>query len=386
MRQLLPLLACACTADSFYTDPVPGLDQAQPGDILRIDHIRHTSSLTLSLKGSGKARGGARVYRVLYRTTGLQGEPDVASARLAIPDDLEDDAPILAHLHGTVGLADRCAPSRDKGFGFESSSNPFPAWAAGQGWLVVEPDYLGLGPEGPHPYVARTPTGQSVLDALRSVTRFTDAQRDIAVRGDRKIALVGHSQGGHAVFSALAEAERHAPELEIVSAVALAAPGAPQELLPRLLQEDRWGGFLAMAVSGLVWAHPELGAPEDWVTDERLLERLEEDCLLGLGDAIDDPPSELLAHALLQGELEERFGPALAHEDLGGLSTETSLLVAHGTRDELLPLELTERYVERMVEAGTDATWLPIEGGDHLFLPHKARDEVRAFLTDTLSP
>jgi pimeloyl-ACP methyl ester carboxylesterase len=376
MSILTSLLFLGCSDDSFYTDPVADLAAREPGEVLRVEHIGHTSAITLGLKGGARAGSGAHVYRLLYRTTGREGEPDVASARLAVPDELDEDAPILGHLHGTVGQADRCAPSRDPGFGFESSVSPLPAWAAGQGWLVVEPDYLGLGPPGPHPYVARDPTAHSVLDALRAASEFASG-------GAREIALVGHSQGAHAVLSALASAGEVAPELPIVSAVALAAPGAPEALFSRLLEEDRWGGFVAMAVWGWVAAHPELGEASDWIVDERFLERLDEDCLLGLGGSIDDPPSELLQPDALE-QLTEGFPEILAHEDLGGLATDVPLLVVHGTEDDLLPPSLTEAYVERMVQSGTDVTWLPIEGGDHLFLPAKAREEVRDFLTDTV--
>jgi pimeloyl-ACP methyl ester carboxylesterase len=374
MSSLTSLLLVGCSDDSFYTDPVPDLAQRAPGEVLRVEHIGYTSALTLSLKGGARASGGAQVYRLLYRTTGREGEPDVASARLAVPQVLEDGAPVMAHLHGTVGQADRCAPSRDPGFGFESSINPLPAWAAGQGWVVVEPDYLGLGPPGPHPYVARDPTGRSVLDALLATLNFVPG-------GERPIALVGHSQGAHAVLSTLASEE--APELPIVSAVALAAPGEPEALLSHLLDEDRWGGFVGMALWGWVAAHPELGEPSDWVADEHFLERLDEDCLLGLGGLIDEPPSELLQPDALE-QLTGGFPEILAREDLGGLATDVPLLVVHGSEDELLPPSLTEQYVERMVQSGTDATWLLVDGGDHLLLPRLVRGEVQDFLTDTV--
>jgi hypothetical protein len=70
-------------------------------------------------------------------------------------------------------------------------------------------------------------------------------------------------------------------------------------------------------------------------------------------------------------------------EDLGALATDTELLVVHGTEDELLPIALTEAYVER-IGVGTSVTFLPVEGGDHLMLPRTAKEPILGFLEDAL--
>jgi pimeloyl-ACP methyl ester carboxylesterase len=275
-------------------------------------------------------------------------------------------------------MADRCAPSRSGGLGFESTVNPIAPRMMADGAIVVEPDYLGLGPPGPHPYTAALPTGRSVLDAIRAAERFVDG--DLATGPAPFVLLEGHSQGGHAVLSTLAVAADQAPELVIPAAVAIAPPGEPREMLDHVLGGGTGGGFAAMAMVGWSWAHPEMGSAEDLVRDEDLLDELDHDCLLGLGGRFDDPLEVLVSVDALEAIPEAVFEA----EDLGALATDTELLVVHGTEDELLPIALTEAYVERMTAAGTSVTFLPVEGGDHLMLPRTAKEPILGFLEDAL--
>lgn len=210
-----------------------------------------------------------------------------------------------------------------------------------------------------------------MLDAIRAAEQFAGEAPTIL--------LEGHSQGAHAVLATLASAADYAPELPIRAAVALALPGAPRDLLGHLVAEDRWGGFAGMALVGWSYAHPELGAPEDWVTDDRLLDDLDQDCLLGLGGRLDDAPSDVL----VPGAVDALPDDVLDAEDLGDLTTDAELLIVHGTDDDLLPLALTAAYVDR-IAVGTKVTFVPIDGGDHLLLPRTASDVVLPFLEDAL--
>ncbi len=390
---MLPLLL-ACSDDGFYTDPVEDLASYEPGDVLRFEHIAQVSALSIQWKAGVQTDRGAEVYRLLYRTEGVTGEADMASARLALPDDAQfgDALPLVAHLHGTLGLADACAPSRDGGFGFESASNPHAARMISQGRAVIAPDFLGLGPPGPHPYTASGPAATSVLDAIRAVTRFSDPEHGVALGQPPAIALEGHSQGAHAGLATLAYVDSYAPELELAGAVLLAAPGAPRELLQHIALEDRYAGFIALALLGLGAAGASVGEPEDWLRDDYaadLPERVEEDCLAGLSDIVGAPLEELFrsqyAEAMLAGDFERiDLTEALDHEDLSGLITDVPALFVHGSDDDLLPLELTAALVEDLRAAGSAAELLVADGGDHLFLPWTAREEVWRFLDQVL--
>jgi fermentation-respiration switch protein FrsA (DUF1100 family) len=116
-----------------------------------------------------------------------------------------------------------------------------------------------------------------------------------------------------------------------------------------------------------------------------LPEKVEEKCLSQLGELISASADELFqAEFLEQVEQsaweESSLGVMLEEEDLSGTSVDIPLLIVHGTEDELLPLELTEALAKKLSNAGTPVEFLAVEGGDHLFLPWTAREEVWEFL------
>ena len=59
------------------------------------------------------APAGAQAYRVLYRSTGLHGEPIAVSGVIVVPPGPapEGGRPIVAWAHPTTGVVPRCAPS-----------------------------------------------------------------------------------------------------------------------------------------------------------------------------------------------------------------------------------------------------------------------------------
>ena len=84
---------------AFYVPPEP-FPPGKPGDILRVEEIK-------GLDTEGE------LLRVLYRSESLAGAPIAVSGVIAVPPG-EPPAggwPVLSLAHGTVGVADACAPS-----------------------------------------------------------------------------------------------------------------------------------------------------------------------------------------------------------------------------------------------------------------------------------
>ena len=56
---------------------------------------------------------GAQAYRILYRSTGLSGEPIAVSGVAIVPPGPppEQGRPIVAWAHPTTGVVPHCAPS-----------------------------------------------------------------------------------------------------------------------------------------------------------------------------------------------------------------------------------------------------------------------------------
>ena len=104
---------------------------------------------------------GVTLYRIVYRTTGVDGEDTIASGALAVPQGLAKPAPLLSFQHGTV-LAKTRVPSR---LGFDLISMGLGA----SGYVTALPDYLGLGVSpGLHPYVHASSLGSAIVDFLRA--------------------------------------------------------------------------------------------------------------------------------------------------------------------------------------------------------------------------
>lgn len=243
--QVTPHIIAPADADQilspFYawTKPVP----ARPGTMMRSEAL----SPALWVPGSGSAR------RILYSSTdGVDGKTPIAVSGVVFMPPGTPPAggwPVVIWGHGTVGVADTCAPSwagrswRDMRYLSE--------WMK-QGFAIVATDYQGLGTRGMHPYLATRPVGYSLLDSARA-----------AIRADKRLAnravLVGQSQGGAAVIAAAGLAPTYAPDLNLLGTVAtgtgvIAAkappPGAPPVASsPDVDATSAYGLYLALALS-----------------------------------------------------------------------------------------------------------------------------------------
>ena len=196
---------------AFYhwTGPVP-----EPGTSLR------SETLPANLVLSNASRG----ERILYASTnGLDGQSRIAvSGALFWPkgDPPPGGWPVVAWAHGTVGTADRCAPS----FAGRSDRDVqyLNAWLSA-GFAVVATDYQGLGTPGGHPYLAAKPEAYGVLDSVRAV-KGRDQIGDV-------VLIVGQSQGAGAAFASAALAPSYAPDVKLRGTVATGLPYFSRETL-----------------------------------------------------------------------------------------------------------------------------------------------------------
>ncbi len=186
---------------AFYTwqDVIP----ATPGKLLRSEPLEATLSLP----------GAASQQRILYTSlSGLDGKtPIVVSGALFIPQGTPPAGgwPVVSWGHGTVGVADICAPSWS---GRSYRDVQYLARWLKEGFAVVATDYQGLGVPGGHPLLNARTAAYGILDAARAVTT--------AVPGlANKVLIVGQSQGGAGAFAAGAYAATYAPELGVKGSV-----------------------------------------------------------------------------------------------------------------------------------------------------------------------
>jgi pimeloyl-ACP methyl ester carboxylesterase len=180
----------------------------RPGKLIRSEPLSAQQSLA----------NAAKNVRILYSSTdGLDGKTAIAvSGAVFIPAGKAPKGgwPVIAWAHGTVGVADICAPS----FTPRSPRDTiYLNYWLEQGYAVVASDYQGLGVNGGHPYLATRPAAYSVLDSIR-------AARQLGLKLGKKTVVVGQSQGGGAAFGTAALAASYAPEIDLRGTVATGTP------------------------------------------------------------------------------------------------------------------------------------------------------------------
>ncbi len=157
-----------------------------------------------------------------YNMTNVQGKTATATAMVLFPKATQpkDGYRVVVWEHGTVGVGDGCAPSKN-------AINPrFKILAEtllAAGYVIVAPDYEGLGTPGVHPYLNLSSEAKSALAAVKAVKEHYGAQ----LKGDWM--SIGQSQGGHA---SLGTAEFANTDVSYKGAVA----GAPASSLGTIIQ------------------------------------------------------------------------------------------------------------------------------------------------------
>ena len=241
---------------------------AQPGVMLRTEPAAAQPEIT--------AAGLAQ--RILYTSQDARWNAGVlpVSGTLYLPrgDAPAGGWPVMAWAHGTLGVADVCAPSwalhrpRDATY--------INRWLE-QGFAVVATDYQGLGGPGPHAYLVWESEGRSILDSVRAALAAHPG------RLANQVVVTGQSQGSGAALGARQIAARYAPELKlratIATGVASTFPDGPYRVPPPATSPTGPSRFTMLRLVG--GSLPDGVAPESLVTDkaQRLLALAREACV-----------------------------------------------------------------------------------------------------------
>ena len=160
----------------------------------------------------------AENIRVLYTSTeGLHEKSVVTvSGSVFIPAGKAPEGgwPVIVWSHGTVGIADVCAPSWT---GYVPFHDEYLKQWLDQGYAVVASDYQGLGTTGTHPYLATKPAAYNNLDIIRATQGPKFNLSD-------KVVVIGQSQGAGAAIATAAYAPDYAPEVNLLGVVATGVP------------------------------------------------------------------------------------------------------------------------------------------------------------------
>ncbi len=318
-----------------------------------------------SLDPTQSVSSAAESVRLLYASTdGLNGEgATVVSGALFLPHGEAPAGgwPLLSWSHGTVGVADKCAPSWTGYADFHDEH--LSRWLQ-EGYAIIASDYQGLGTEGTHPYLATRPEAYSNLDAIRAVQSAGFPVSDAVV-------LAGQSQGAGAAIATAGYASEYAPELDIRGVVATGVPYfttntllAVQEARPKDVVDPMLGyNFLALTLLEQIDAEFVM---EEYVSAAALplvrgvaeicnreMRGLISDAGLAYNEAFKTPPTEPLRRAfdLMQYPTMQLSIP---------------LFVGAGSEDRDTPLRMQSELVNAMCQAGSVAEVHIFDGFDHL--------------------
>lgn len=201
--------------DPFYTTLPPatnantssgsGVSYKEAGIPLKVQNKVETTLYTLP--------PGVALSRLLYTTRNQNGTILPASAYVLWPWSVSSNFkssskskkrssfPIVAWGHGTSGWSAECGPSHIRNLWYQFGA---PFTLALQGYVVVAPDYAGLGVEKnidgefiPHQYASVDAAGSDLLYAVRAARKAWKAEL-----GSSSFVVMGHSQGGGAAWGA----------------------------------------------------------------------------------------------------------------------------------------------------------------------------------------
>ncbi|WP_051305024.1 alpha/beta hydrolase family protein [Chitinilyticum litopenaei] len=370
-----------------------------PQVLLRVDNYSKAGEL---------GAGSSQLLR--YRKPAIRGGDTEANTLLFTPKGTAPAGgwPLVVWAHGTTGVADACAPSRD--FALDQDRDMVAALLQA-GFAVLAPDYEGLDAPGIHPYLSLDSQGRSITHAVLAAHEVIDTRFTRFAPG---WAVIGHSQGGFAALAAAQHASALRERYPLRATVAL-APGSDlvltvSELFAKLDQLqaahdskpseatlDALGeAVFTTAYNGTMLAHglasqnPAIGVAQ--VVDPRFLPIAalaaeQRYCLDERNEFVGALQQDLVRHLQAGGKLASY--PSLRRDLLdntvilqqlernrpGQVKLDGPILMVQGTEDTQTPVQAARVLAKTMQSLGSQVQYVEAPGGDHgsILLSHRAQ-------------
>jgi pimeloyl-ACP methyl ester carboxylesterase len=182
---------------SFYTSLPAAVPDDKLGKLIKVEKI------TTSLQN-------AQAWKIAYISSDVSNNKTLATAIIVAPAGLAiaNDRPVVAWAHGTTGTAQTCGPSQllnpaqplnqyflMNGNSWTDFGIPAVDSFIKSGYVVVAPDYQGLGSGGKHQYTVSISQAHDVINSIRAATQLKEAG------AGTKSIVYGWSQGGGATIT-----------------------------------------------------------------------------------------------------------------------------------------------------------------------------------------
>ncbi|MEV0407121.1 lipase family protein [Actinoallomurus sp. NPDC050550] len=329
---------------AFYDAPHP-LPWAPSGTLIRAET---TSDYVVENKP-------VKAVRVLYHSRTSRGRDVAVSGVVLVP--LDRPRPVggwrvVVDAHGASGIGVDCAPSLMRDLYHGNQMVRF----LEQGYVVVAPDYAGLGTTGRPELVNKTAEAEDVAGAVRSARQ--------AVPGlARGWVLWGHSQGGGAALG-FAERQLERPEPGYRGAVVTSPAADLPTLAAHVATTVPYGGFAPLLAQGAAYSNPKIDVGR-LLTPAALtrLNTARSGCL-GVTTAV---YADLTGSALVQPGYagDPRFTRYLRDNSLGHERVAGPVLFLQGGADTVTPASVNAKVAAGLRRAGSQITYRVYDGLEH---------------------
>lgn len=329
--------------DPFYQPPAH-ISQLPPGSLLAKEEFTNTSLYTLP--------PNTALSRILFQSSTFNGSTVPASAYVLWPWMPREDPKrpdkwaVVGWGHGTSGPMGDCAPSHIRNLWYQYSA---PYILALQGYVVVAPDYAGLG-------VTRHADGRPIDHVWQSSAHGNDvifaveaAQKAFPELSERFV-LMGHSLGGTAAWAA-ARRLAHTPVKGYLGTIA----GSPETnlSLDAKVNPPVQLAVAFMAGHALNEIFPSF-KPSEWLTPKghRYMDLIRDigACNSALFQLALEPG--LLKPKLTSNHYFKSYARLMANS---GRLFQGPMLILQGTADSMMPAEVTTAAVNATCENYPDS-------------------------------
>lgn len=327
---------------------------------------------------------------IKYKMPNVLGKTVETSALVYFPTIAppKDGYRVIVWTHGTLGGADKCAPTNA---GLRDRFNDYIAKELlGQGYVIVAPDYEGLGGEGEHPYLHLPSEAKSAIYAVKA------AKEHYGTKLNGAWMSVGQSQGGQA---SLGVAEYANADASYKGAVAGAPASSLGEIILNVappaidsLQAQESAGkapagtaagtyatllaYAALAGVGFTAYEPTFDYHEMFGSDsaKKIADLAKTDCLDGIINAYAQDILKFLAASPAGTKVSDYPGINRAEFEknevvkkfLSDYSQPTTkklnkpILIVQGLYDTNVPYTVTYDLYDKMSKAGTNVSMIPV--------------------------